>query len=489
MGGSKVRVLLVGVVLVFVSVVLVDASAAAPPDEGAGPAEGQRATRADVPPLPPTKPLPDPPPGLDLRSPVLGPGGLFLPADAADPDLLVVGAGTYYLFSTNTEAANVPVWRSTDLVTWAFLGDALPELPSWARSGSGTTWAPSVHRVGSTYNLYFSGMHVDRGRFCIGVATSADPAGPFRPGRRPLVCQTHRGGSIDPFLFTDATGVRALVYKTDGNCCGHTTKLWSQRLSGDGRRVVGKASELLFAGAEWEEGVIEGPTMVQRGGRYHLFYSGNWWNTHYYGIGHAVCEGLAGPCHRSSSTPFMANRSDGVGFGGPSVWESPSGEVWMTYHGWYGPGVGYENGGVRAAFGHRLDFPDWRPPPTCQGLAPTVLGTPGADVLTGTPGPDVIVGRGGHDEINGGGGDDVICGGGGADVIAGGRGNDRIRGDGGADRVTAGGGKDVVEGGPGADHLRGGPGKDQIRGGGHTDECWGELLRCELKHPTTPRPQ
>ena len=330
-------------------------------DEGAEPASVQRPTGSSAP--APSVTLRTPPAGFDLRRPSLGPGGLHLPRDAADPDMLVVG-GTYYLFATNTSIANVPFYWSSDLSTWTYGGDALPSLPGWANSSGGTTWAPSVHRVGQAYNLYFSGRNNSTGRFCIGVATAAGPAGPYVAAGNPLVCQTERGGSIDPYLFTDEQAARYLIYKTDGNCCGLATKLWSQRLTGDGLDLIGGPSELLFAGAPWEAGLIEGPTMVKRGGRYHLFYSGNWWHTHFYAIGHAVCQSINGPCYRSTTaTPYMGNRGDGVGFGGPSIWESPNGEVWMSYHGWYGRGVGYANGGVRAAFAHRLDFPDWLPPP------------------------------------------------------------------------------------------------------------------------------
>src|ERR671914_2177060 len=72
----------------------------------------------------------------------------------------------------------------------------------------------------------------------------------------------------------------------------------------------------------------------------------------------------------------------------------------------------------------------------CLERIPTVLGTPGNDVLTGTVGDDVIAGLGG---------DDVIVGREGHDLICGGDGNDRI---------TAGPGlfeSDVVSGDPGDD--------------------------------------
>jgi Ca2+-binding RTX toxin-like protein len=77
----------------------------------------------------------------------------------------------------------------------------------------------------------------------------------------------------------------------------------------------------------------------------------------------------------------------------------------------------------------------------CLEQIPTVLGTPGDDVLTGTFGDDVIVGLGGDDVIAGREGHDVICGGDGNDRIVGGPGlfeSDVISGDAGDDAIVAG---------------------------------------------------
>src|ERR687888_1503553 len=67
-------------------------------------------------------------------------------------------------------------------------------------------------------------------------------------------------------------------------------------------------------------------------------------------------------------------------------------------------------------------------PSPCFGQAPTILGTPGDDVLPGTSGPDVVAGLGGNDRIRGLRGLDRICGGPGDDRIVGGRGWDRLAG-------------------------------------------------------------
>jgi hypothetical protein len=142
------------------------------------------------------------------------------------------------------------------------------------------------------------------------------------------------------------------------------------------------------------------------------------------------------------------------------------------------------------------------PPPqtTCDGLQPTIVGSPRDDRIVGTSGRDVIVGGGGRDVITGGGGDDVICGEdgndalygeAGNDLLIGGPDNDQMNGGNGADRLFGGAGQDtlggdagndvvhgdddddVITGGDGRDYLVGGPGADRIHGNADPDELRG----------------
>ena len=96
-------------------------------------------------------------------------------------------------------------------------------------------------------------------------------------------------------------------------------------------------------------------------------------------------------------------------------------------------------------------------PPTCHGVAATVVGTSGDDTLVGTNGADVIVGLGGNDHLRGLRGDDLLCGGLGADRLVGGRGDDLLHG--GLDKHrNLGHGQVMVKG----DVLDGGPGDDLL---------------------------
>ena len=54
-------------------------------------------------------------------------------------------------------------YRSTDLVHWSFVGEALPTRPAWI--GDGDMWAPDVAYVGGRYLLYYTATNtVDSGR-------------------------------------------------------------------------------------------------------------------------------------------------------------------------------------------------------------------------------------------------------------------------------------------------------------------------------------
>jgi Ca2+-binding RTX toxin-like protein len=127
----------------------------------------------------------------------------------------------------------------------------------------------------------------------------------------------------------------------------------------------------------------------------------------------------------------------------------------------------------------------------CDGLVPTIVGTPLDDLLVGTTGDDVVWAGGGNDLVvglagndticlglgddiaYGGDGDDVIGGGVGADVIYGEDGNDEITGRGGPDALYGGTGQDLLIGNAGDDNLQGQRGSDKLRGGLGDDSLHG----------------
>jgi beta-xylosidase len=282
--------------------------------------------------------------------------------DFPDPFVLRVGEA-YYAYATNVRSNNVPALRSADLATWERIGDALPLLPKWARSGAGLTWAPSVLPRGDGYVLYFTARDNASDRQCIGRAVAASPDGKFKDeSAQPFICQADLGGSIDPSPFVDDDGSAWLLWKNDGNCCGLSVGLWMQRLSEDGLSLVGEPTELLRYDRAWESPLIEGPALLKYGGKYFLFYSANWYDGPDYAIGYAVADALTGPYTKiTQDGPLFAKRGEVAGPGGQEFFTDAAGNLWMAYHAWHARNVGYANLGQRSLRLERVVFVNGKP--------------------------------------------------------------------------------------------------------------------------------
>jgi subtilisin family serine protease len=110
---------------------------------------------------------------------------------------------------------------------------------------------------------------------------------------------------------------------------------------------------------------------------------------------------------------------------------------------------------------------------TCNGLAATIIGTAGPDILVGTAGVDVILGLAGDDIIDAGAGDDVICAGDGQDTVIAGTGDDTVMGGAGNDTLWGGDDQDTLSGESGDDVIYGESDDDVLSGGFGNDTLWG----------------
>ncbi len=326
---------------------------------------------------------------LDVLSGLLHDTPVFN-GDFADPYALRT-PNVLYLYASNTvttrysPGAHVPVIAlSRDSgFEGRYLGDALPTLPKWTVPGF--QWAPSVwSRPDGTYVMYYSTpatiplrclaasppsgcVTTTNGRssaMCISRATSTSPSGPFIDGSpSAMVCPVSEGGAIDPSVFVTSDGTPWLLWKSDGDCCNLPTTIYSQQLSADGLAVVGPAHRLIGATQNWEGGLVEGPSMIQNGNTYWLFYSANLWGTAGYGIGVARCASVIGPCtkpldHAWLSSASSASQTD-PGPGGEEFFQV-GGLIWMVHHG-LAPGQS-GNDAERRLYVDLLAFPNDRPP-------------------------------------------------------------------------------------------------------------------------------
>jgi beta-xylosidase len=280
-----------------------------------------------------------------------GATGLVYPFDFPDPSVILVGQ-TYYAYATNSVAGNIQIIASTDLTHWTAVGNALPNLPTWATPNY--TWAPAVAMIGGTFVLYYAVDVAGTGKECISVATAGRPQGPFADrSTAPLECQKSLGGSIDPASFIDTNGTPYLVWKSGGP---GSSRIWSQQLVPAGTSFVAGTSptSLLVPDQSWEGATVEAPDMVTTGGHYYLFFSGNDWDSANYAVGMATCTGPLGPCTDATPSPILSSGPGVAGPGGESVFADTSGNFWIAFHAWVPGAVGFPNS--RDLYLRRLTF-------------------------------------------------------------------------------------------------------------------------------------
>jgi arabinan endo-1,5-alpha-L-arabinosidase len=132
----------------------------------------------------------------------------------------------------------------------------------------------------------------------------------------------------------DTDGQHYLIWKRDGNAIGKPTPIFLASLNPDGTKIVGTAVELITNTLPWEGAVTEGPWVILVNGTYHLFYSGNAYNTAAYAVGVAQASKISGPYTKVPNP--IAHTGNGKPFYGPGhcsvVW---TGRHWaMVYHAW-----------------------------------------------------------------------------------------------------------------------------------------------------------
>jgi beta-xylosidase len=294
--------------------------------------------------------------GATFQNPVLQ-------QDFPDPDILQVG-DTYYAYATNSAGKNVQVARSTDLVQWTVLSDAMPALAPWVDIGNASVWAPGVVQIGSQFVMYYTARDSASGRQCIGVATATKPEGHYKDtNSQAMVCDVDQGGDIDAYPLAD-NGKLYLYWKNDGNCCGVPTHLYGQELSADGQQRVGPPVSLLETDQGWEGPLIEAPQMLPHAGKYYLFFSANGYAGANYAVGYAACQAALGPCTAAPEpeNPILKSKMDGpplvIGPGG-ETFAQVGDQTWIVYHAWNV--VGGTRGDARYMWIDRLDWKSDKP--------------------------------------------------------------------------------------------------------------------------------
>jgi hypothetical protein len=295
--------------------------------------------------------------GVAQPPPTTTPGAPGIEVALADFDLpdpyLVDAGGRYYLYLSTALAdrsQNIPLLQGRPGHWSRSSTDAVPKLPRWATprpSAGGLSWEPEVYRIGRIYLMYFSptirnSLPVQH---CVALATSRSPSGPFAVQSRPLVCQRSMGGDIDAQVVVDRNGPDGstrpnyLIWKSDNNSTqgDGIPRIWAQRLSNNGRHLVGQAVVIYMPDQVWQQHLIEAPQMaLAPDGSVWLFFSaGLNYSGPDYAIGVVRCVGPLGPCSGGDAQPFIGSNLQGPGPGEETYFKAKDGSDWLLYSPWY----------------------------------------------------------------------------------------------------------------------------------------------------------
>lgn len=255
-----------------------------------------------------------------------------------DPSVIKAKDGYFYLYGTE-DTHNLPIYRSTNLVDWQFIGTAFTDAtrPHTVRpfAKAGMLWAPDIEYINGQYVLYYTiglwGKEWDSG---IGVATSPTPEGPFTDHGQ--IIDSRKIGvqnSIDQFFISD----KGKNYLAWGSFHG----IYIIQLTADGLSIMPGAQKQQLSGNQ-----SEGTYIYKRKGWYYLFGS----------VG-TCCEGARSTYHvmvgRSKSLfgPYVTKSGERLLDGkyetilksddfvaGPGhnaeFMEDDKGQTWMLYHGY-----------------------------------------------------------------------------------------------------------------------------------------------------------
>ena len=285
--------------------------------------------------------------------------------DAPDPDVVRFGS-TYYAFTTGTtwgnnlgvlrSSAPDTGWQTTTGKTYG--STALANVPAWQRPG--TQWAPGVYQYAGRYIMFYAAQARAHEDWCLSVATSDTPAGPYTDRTSgPIVCQRALGGSIDPKPFIDADGRAWLHWKNnDGFGSREVSKVWAAPLGRDGVTIVGEHRAILAKDTvryPWQT-TVDNPHMVLVDGRHYLFHTGgDYEGNNTYATGYAVCAGPLGPC-TTAAQPILRSYGNVAGPGGGNIVRGALGTYWISYHAWTSGCYNYSCGGDRKMYVARLNF-------------------------------------------------------------------------------------------------------------------------------------
>lgn len=262
-----------------------------------------------------------------------------------DPTVIKSSDGYYYAYSTqgispDSVMCNIQVLRSSDMVSWEHLGDALPEKPRWAQTTQ-NFWAPHVMEANGRYYMYFSAepdSAFKTGKelgLCLAVATSDSPSGPFVEKGEPMI-SGDTFINIDPMSFLDPKSGKYYLYWGSGFEPLKVRELSDDLLS---FREEAPTFELVKAFQSSYQFLVEGSWVIYHDGKYYLFFSGDncCGERAHYAVMVARADSPTGPFEvlckeKEGDTPILEAAGRWLAPGHNSIIEDDAGQLWIVYH-------------------------------------------------------------------------------------------------------------------------------------------------------------
>jgi len=267
-----------------------------------------------------------------------------LDSDFPDPAVVRASDGAYYAYATQTTGLRIQVSRSPDLVAWSPPVEALASKPVWT-SATSNYFAPDVQLREGRYVMYYSAQaDTTAGAYCIGVAESTAPLGPFQDVGRPLVCGTGRNNgdftTIDPQGFDDPQTGRRYLYWGSG-----FAPLVVRELAADRRSFAPGSAPVTVAvprpgndPSAYDVALIEAPWVTYRAPHYYMYFSGNacCGTGAHYAVMVARGSSPTGPFEvlrsGAAARPILVGQGRWQNPGHNAVITDAAGAEWMLYH-------------------------------------------------------------------------------------------------------------------------------------------------------------
>ncbi len=250
-----------------------------------------------------------------------------IPGDHPDPSIIRVGQHFWAAATSSEWSPQFPLFRSSDLIHWLPAGSIFPRQPRWAQ---GAFWAPELVNDRGRFFVYYVGRQ--RGStLAVAVATATSPGGPWTD-HGPIL--THPLGAIDPCFARDEHGAPFLIWKVDGNSARQPTPICAQPLASDMIHLLGEPTVLITNDTPWEDGLIEGPSIIRHAHRFYLFYAGNTCcgKDCRYAEGVARATHLLGPWEKFPGNPLVNANDRWRCPGHGTAVHGGHGEDYLLYH-------------------------------------------------------------------------------------------------------------------------------------------------------------